>query len=166
MINRFNKILLVFFLLFFFQPSFADELEINSKTVEIDRSNQIIIAEGNVELTDSQDNLIKSKKVIYDKKKQLANTYGETEILTSEKFIINGKNIVYDNNKKVISSDEKTLITDRDGNKISVSMFNYIVDKNMFLSTGEIKIIDDRNNEYYFSEIYFFSNLFSITYVP
>ena len=63
MINRFNKILLVFFLLFFFQPSFADELEINSKTVEIDRSNQIIIAEGNVELTDSQDNLIKSKKV-------------------------------------------------------------------------------------------------------
>jgi len=154
MINRFNKILLVFFLLFFFQPSFADELEINSKTVEIDRSNQIIIAEGNVELTDSQDNLIKSKKVIYDKKKQLANTYGETEILTSEKFIINGKNIVYDNNKKVISSDEKTLITDRDGNKISVSMFNYIVDKNMFLSTGEIKIIDDRNNEYYFSEIY------------
>ncbi len=154
MINRFNKILLVFFLLFFFQPSFADELEINSKTVEIDRSNQIIIAEGNVELTDSQDNLIKSKKVIYDKKKQLANTYGETEILTSEKFIINGKNIVYDNNKKVISSDEKTLITDRDGNKISVSMFNYIVDKNMFLSTGEIKVIDDRNNEYYFSEIY------------
>ena len=99
-------------------------------------------------------NLIKSRKVIYDKKKQLANTYGETEILTSEKFIINGKNIVYDNNKKVISSDEKTLITDRDGNKISVSMFNYIVDKNMFLSTGEIKIIDDRNNEYYFSEIY------------
>ena len=33
-------------------------------------------------------------------------------------------------------------------------MFNYIVEKNMFLSTGEIKIVDDRNNEYYFSEIY------------
>ena len=33
-------------------------------------------------------------------------------------------------------------------------MFNYIVDKNMFLSSGEIKIIDRKNNTYYFSEIY------------
>ena len=33
-------------------------------------------------------------------------------------------------------------------------MFNYIVDKNMFFATGEIKIIDDRGNEYYFSEVY------------
>ena len=45
----------------------------------------------------------------------------------------------------------KTKIVDKDGNTIFVSMFNYIVDKNMFFATGEIKIIDDRSNEYYFS---------------
>ena len=33
-------------------------------------------------------------------------------------------------------------------------MFNYIVDKNMCVSAGEIKLTDARNNEYFFSEIY------------
>ena len=32
-------------------------------------------------------------------------------------------------------------------------MFNYIVDKNMFLSTGEIKVIDDRNDGGYVTPI-------------
>ena len=68
MINRSYKILLVLFLLFFSQYSFADELEINSETVEIDKSNEIIVAEGNVEVSDTRNNLIKSRKVIYDKK--------------------------------------------------------------------------------------------------
>ena len=33
-------------------------------------------------------------------------------------------------------------------------MFNYLTEKKMFLSKGNIKIIDKRNNEYLFSEIY------------
>ena len=33
-------------------------------------------------------------------------------------------------------------------------MFNYLADKNMFLSKGDIKILDNRKNEYLFSEIY------------
>ena len=33
-------------------------------------------------------------------------------------------------------------------------MFNYLTEKNMFLSKGNIKILDTRNNEYFFSEIY------------
>ena len=43
-----------------------------------------------------------------------------------------------------MSSNEKTKIIDGDGNTIEVDMFNYLVDKNMFLSSGEIKIKDSK----------------------
>ena len=61
---------------------------------------------------------------------------------------------MYDNNKRIFSSNNETEIVDKNCNNIVVNMFNYIVDKSMFLSAGKIKIIDNKNNEYYFSEIY------------
>ena len=153
MINKFS---IKFFLIicFFFQSLLAEELNINANIIEIDKENKKIRAEGNVEVTDTKNNLINSKKIIYDKANQLLNTFGETEIITSEKFKIKGENINYDNIKRVVSSNEKTEITDINGNTIFLNMFNYIVDKNMFFSTGEIKVVDSRNNEYFFSEIY------------
>ena len=132
----------------------AKDLSINAKTIEIEKLNQVVTAEGDVEVIDSKNNIINSEKIRYDKTKQVLNAFGKTEILTSEKFKIKTKNIVYDNNKKILSSNDRTEIIDGDGNTIVTSMFNYIVDKNMFVSAGEIKITDSRENEYYFSEIY------------
>ena len=154
MTNKFSIISLIFFLGYFFQNLESKELNINAKTLDINKSNEIINAEGAVEVIDSLNNIINSQRIKYDKIKQILNTYGETEILTSEKFKIKGKDIVYDNNSRIVSSKNKTEITDKDGNLIKVDMFNYIVDKGIFLSTGEIKIIDKKNNEYYFTEIY------------
>ena len=154
MINKFYISLIIFFFFCFTKNLVAKDLDINAKSIEISKSNEIITAEGDVEVIDYQNNIISSEKIIYDKKKQILKTFGETKILTSEKYKINSKNIFYDNNKRIVSSNEKTEIIDKDKNAISVSMFNYIVDKNMFLSAGEIKIIDSKKNEYYFSEIY------------
>ena len=33
-------------------------------------------------------------------------------------------------------------------------MFNYSTTKNMFFSQGEIQVVDNRDNKYFFSEIY------------
>ena len=154
MINKFYINISIVFFLCFGQSLMANDLNINANTVEVEKINKNISAEGNVEITDSKNNIINAEKIKYDKLKQILNTFGETEILTSEQFKIKGKDIVYDNNKKIVSSNSKTEITDRDGNIILVNMFNYIVEKNMFLSSGEIKIIDSKKNEYYFSEIY------------
>ena len=154
MTNKFYISFLIFVLFCFPKSLIANDLDINAKTIEIDKSNQIVSAEGDVEIIDSKNNIINSQKIKYDKIKQILNASGKTEILTSEKFKIKGEGIVYDNNKKIVSSNNKTEIIDRDGNVIVVSMFNYIVDKNMFVSTGEIKITDSKNNEYYFTEIY------------
>ncbi len=154
MINNFLIKLIIIFFIFFNKLLIAEDLDISSKSIEVDKSNKIIAAQGDVKIIDSKNNIISSEKIKYDKIKQILNTFGKTEILTSEKFKIKGENIVYDNNKKIVSSNTKTEITDRDGNTISVEMFNYIVDKNMFLSSGKIKITDIKDNEYFFSEIY------------
>jgi len=138
----------------FFASSFADELNINALEVHVDKGGRIIYAEGEVEITDTKQNLILTEKAEYDKSKNLAKALGRTNIITSEKFKVSGRNIFYDNQKKIIYSNDDTIISDRDGNKIFVNMFNYLTEKNMFLSKGNIKILDKRNNEYFFSEIY------------
>jgi len=154
MTNKFYISLFVLFCFYLSQPLIAEELDISAKTVEVDKINRIINAEGNVEVVDSKNNIFNSEKIKYDKIRKILTASGETEILTSERFKIKGKNIVYDNNEGIVSSNNRTKITDKDGNIILVDMFNYIVDKNMFFSTGEIKITDKKNNEYYFTEIY------------
>ncbi len=154
MINKLYSIFFTLVLLLFSVNSIAQDLNINAKIIEVEKSNQIIVAEGDVEVIDLKNNIINAQKIRYDKTKQILNTFGETEVFTSEKYKIIGKNILYDNTKKVVSSNEKTEIIDGDGNTIEVDMFNYLVDKNMFLSSGEIKIKDSKKNEYYFTEIY------------
>ena len=69
-----------------------DNINFNNTTlIDINKSNEIINAEGAVEVIDSLNNIINSQRIKYDKIKQILNTYGETEILTSEKFKIKGK---------------------------------------------------------------------------
>jgi LPS-assembly protein len=152
--NKLFRCSLIWIFYLFFTSSFADELNINALELHVDKEKKIIYAEGEVEISDTKQNLILTEKVEYDKSRNLAKTLGQTNIITSEKFKVTGKNIFYDNQKKIIYSNDDTVISDKDGNKIFVNMFNYLTEKNMFLSKGSIKILDTRNNEYFFSEIY------------
>ncbi len=154
MINKLNAVFFAAIILLNIQNVNAQDLEISAKEIELEKTSQIISAEGDVRVTDLKNNIILGTKVKYNKKKQKLNTFGPTKITTSEKFTIIGKDILYDNSARIVSSNSKTKIIDIDGNIIEVSMFNYIVDKNMFLSKGNIIVKDKNKNEYYFSEIY------------
>ena len=152
-----NKLFLylTFFLFLIFESlSLADELKINSSKMSIDKKNEVVILEGNVEANDTKNNRLFSDSAKYDKIKELINTFGKTEIITSEGYKLMGENISYDGKNKIISSSNKSTIIDKEGNKIFVEMFNYFIDKNMFFSKGGIKIQDIKNNEYNFSEVY------------
>ena len=151
-----NKILkfIVILSCFLCTNSLAEDLNIDASEVRIDKTNKVIFAEGNVEISDSFNNLMKGEKVEYYKSKQILRAFGEAEITTSSKYKVYGRDIFYNKNKGIIYSDNETIILDKDGNKIEVSMFNYLTKKKMFLSKGDIKIKDRRNNEYFFSEIY------------
>ena len=54
----------------------------------------------------------------------------------------------------LIFSNKKTIIIDLDNNKISLDNFEYSTINNIFKSIGEIKIEDNKNNDYEFSQIY------------
>ena len=83
--NNYFKILLIIF--FFFQSSiFAEELEINAKQLNLNKDTEIILAEGNVQISDDKKNIIFAEKAEYDKKNNIMRSFGETDIITSEKF--------------------------------------------------------------------------------
>ena len=61
MTNKFYINLTLIFFCFFSKPLlFANELNINAETIEIDKSNQVVRAEGNVEIIDSKNDIINS----------------------------------------------------------------------------------------------------------
>tara|TARA_B100000579_G_scaffold391656_1_gene367033 strand:+ start:1204 stop:3558 length:2355 start_codon:yes stop_codon:yes gene_type:complete len=152
--NKLYKFILIFS---FFLPSvtvIAEELTINAYEVQLNKESKVVYATGNVQISDDRKNIIFTEKAEYNKINQLARSFGPTDIVTSEKFRIQGEDIFFDNKKQVIYSNTKSVITDINGNKIYTDMFNYLTEKNMFFSQGEVKVVDNRDNEYLFSEIY------------
>jgi len=152
--NNIFKIILFITVLIFSSQSLAEELIVDANQVQLNKEKKVVYAEGNVQISDNKRNIIFTKKAEYNKLNELVRSFGETDIITSEKFRIQGEDIFYDNKKQVIYSNAKSVITDIDGNKIYTDMFNYLTEKNMFFSQGNIKVVDKRNNEYLFSEIY------------
>jgi len=132
----------------------ANELEINSNKIKHDDINKITILEGNVDATDINNNKIFTEYAKYSKKDLYFETVGKTKVITSKGFEVNGQDIFFDNHKRIISSNNNTVIIDKDGNRVFLEMFSYFIDKNIFFSKGNIKLIDSKNNTYNLSEIY------------
>ena len=132
----------------------AKDLQINSSKVQYDNENKITVFEGGVRLIDEKGNELFSEYAKYNKQDEVVETVGPTKIITSGGYEVVSANIIFDNKKKLIQSNYKTQITDEDGNKTFVDMFNYSISTNIFSSKGNIRIYDINNNNYNFSEIY------------
>ena len=153
--NNFFLSIFVFVILFTFESvSNSKELKINSSEVSVDKNTQLVIFKGRVNAVDDKNNKILTELAEYDKRGKRLETSGYTKIITSENYILEGADILFDDKKKKISSNFSAKIVDGDGNQIFVEMFEYLIDKNIFLSKGKIKVLDTKNNKYNFSEIY------------
>ena len=133
---------------------FSNELKINSTKIQYDNVNKVTILEGNVSSSDEKGNKIFSEYAKYNKLEKTIETKGDTKIITSGGYEILSNNVVLNNKKNIIYSNNKTNILDKDGNNISVEMFNYSILTGVFFSKGNIEIKDINNNNYNFSEIY------------
>ena len=151
--NNFFLSFLVFFTLLSFNLN-SKELKINSSNVQYDNEKKITIFKGEVSSEDEKGNKLFSPYAEYNKTLELFETRGETKIITSGGYEIIGSNVFLDNRKNTIYSDNDTQIFDKDGNQISVEMFNYSILTNIFFSQGNIQILDINNNIYNFAEIY------------
>ena len=152
--NRFFQILILFFTLICQTYLFSEELNIVSEKINIDKASKDFIFEGNVVATDINNNQIFADLAKYNKKLGLYETFGPTKIITSEGTILEGSDILYSDQNQLISSTQKAEIVDKSKNKIFLEMFNYVIDKNLFLSKGKTQMLDINTNEYNFSEIY------------
>ena len=122
------------------------------------KSSEFLLAEGNVEITDINGNILTTDKASYDKINELITTYDNTEINLDEGYKLLSKNVSYKTDIKILSSNEKSIFKDTDGNIVSVNMFQYNVTESLFTSIGEIKIIDANKNKYFFKEIHVDTN--------
>ena len=78
----------------------AIRLKINQ--IKLNKETKIILAEGNVQISDKKNNTIFAEKAEYDKLNGIVKTIGPTKIVTSEKYEIEGEDIFYDDNKNVL----------------------------------------------------------------
>ena len=179
-----NKIFLILFYIFIQANLNAENIQIQSKNITIDKNKEYSIFEEEVNIktqegdtitsdhaeynkstgfiklkknviaTDKENNKIETQYAEYDEKRKLLKSLGPTKIITSEKYVVDGKDIVFDNASGLISSDKDTIITDQENNKIYLENFEYITRENIFKSLGLVKIEDLNGNTYEFSQIY------------
>ena len=140
--------------MFFFNSAFAENLNIQSSNITLDKEKKLTIFEENVVAIDTQNNTFKTQYAEYDKSLNLLQSKGETTLLTSEGYFLEGKNLIFDNKKKIIKSNFSAVIKDLENNKIFLDKFEYSVEKKFFSSTGSIKILDTKNNSYNFTQFY------------
>ena len=179
--------LIIFFAVYVFtfnQNSFAEEFNISATEISFDKSNNIVVGKGSVEVIDNEGKLITADKVIYEKTKEfltiegsvkiidnegstintdkatydkikdIITTFSNSELILKEGYFLKSNRIDYDNIKKIINSDQNSILTDSEGNIVNVNMFQYYLEENLFSSIGKIKITDKNKNEYFFKELH------------
>ena len=179
-----NKFLVFFILIFLDSILKAENLLIESKKIILEKQKEFSIFEGDVVITTADNNIIKSDYAEYDKKKgiiilkknvraidnkkneidsnyaiynenlKVLQSIGFTKITTAENYIIIGDDIIFDDINSFITSNKKAIINDPDKNKVYLDNFKYLINDFIFRSIGKIKVEDNLNNTYNFSQVY------------
>ena len=107
-INENKSILIKILITFLFTANlYANNLEISSTEIKLDKKESKIVLKGNIEAKDDNQNVLKTEEAFY-LKKDLLNSIGATTIVTSEDYLFESKNVVFDNKNKIIKSDFPT----------------------------------------------------------
>ncbi len=132
----------------------TDNKIVKSKFAEYYKEKEEVILKNNVYAKDNFNNIIETEFAKFNKLKGIFNTLGPTKLITSENYTLEGKDLFFDEINNIIRSDKSSILEDSSGNKIYLENFEYLVNENIFKSIGLIKIIDQLNNEYEFSQVY------------
>ena len=90
-----NKFIIIIFLTFLFKPLLAENLNIQSLNISVDKKSKKTIFKNDVIVTDVDNNIFKTQYAEYDKNQKLLISKGTTSILTSEGYLVSGKNNGY-----------------------------------------------------------------------
>ena len=149
-----NKIIIFLIYIFFCAQSVAENLNIQSLNMTVDKKTKITIFQNQVSAKDEKNNKLLTELAEYDRNSQLLKTIGKTTVITSEGYFISGENFVFDNIKNIITSNNSATIKDLENNEIYLENFEYSTVDKFFQSVGKIKVIDSKQNIYNFTQIY------------
>ena len=178
-----SKYLIVLFFIFLCTKALGQSIQIQSKNISINKNDETTIFENevvvktekktitsdfakydkkkgflilrkNIVAKDKNNNIIEAEYAEYSELKKIFITTGQTKMTTSENYTIEAEDILFDNNNRLISSKNKSILKDLEGNKIYLENFEYLINENIFKSIGYIKIEDQKENVYEFSQIY------------
>jgi len=127
---------------------------ITADKITYKKSEEFLTAEGSVKILDNEKNILTSNKITYDKINQIILTRGDSKIILQNGYSLTSSDILYKVISKMMSSEKKSIFTDIDGNIVYVDMFQYQIDRDLFSSIGNIKIIDINKNKYFFKEVH------------
>ena len=124
-----NKIIFFFLCTLFFSPLLANNLNIQSSSISVDKKTKITIFKNQVVAKDLENNQLFTDFAEYNKDFQILKTVGKTTVITSSGYTINGDNFIFDNNKNFIRSENPAIVED--------------LEKNFSACLGALKIIKD-----------------------
>jgi LPS-assembly protein len=149
-----NKIISLIIYLLCFNSLFAENLNIQSLKINIDKNTKLTIFEKEVVATDHINNVLKTDYAEYRKDRKLLKSTGKTTILTSEGYFISGNDMIFDQINNLIKSNKPATIRDLENNKIYLEKFEYSTINKFFKSNGDTRVVDSKDNSYNFSQIY------------
>ena len=85
----------------------AQELKINSTTMQYDNIDKVSIFEGDVSASDEKGNKLFSQYAKYNKLEEIVELKGSTKIITSGGYEITSSDVIFDNKKNLIYSKKK-----------------------------------------------------------
>jgi LPS-assembly protein len=136
-----------------------NDIKINAKNFIYNKPTDILNANNNVTINDaSKDINIYSQDITYKKKQEEIFSKGPTSALIEGKYIFESKDVLFLRNIFELSSNQKTLVKDKELNQYELDQFNYQINKK-FLKGKNVNIIsvnkDKKNDKYFFSEGFF-----------
>ena len=107
-----------------------NNLIISSERSILDKKKSLVISSGNVFLVDKTNNLkIKSDEMKFSRIDNKAVITGNSEIILEDNYTLSSDQVIYDKNINSVYSNDKSILLDKNGNKIEFSKFNLDLNK-------------------------------------
>ena len=126
-----------------------NELEIFADKIIYNKTNNLINAEGTVEVKDLVNKTkINSKKIIYYKNKNQFTSFGKTFFEINNKLKGESSDVFFYVDRKIILSDKTSTLYDNLNNTLNVSSFKFS-NLTEILKANNIELLDSKKNKYY-----------------
>ena len=116
-----------------------DKYIIKSEYAEYNKLTGLIKLKKNIQAYDEENNLVETDYAEYDENKKIFKSLGATKVLTAEKYLIEGENIIIEKDK-LIKSEKKSILTDKDENKIYLENFEFQSNLGIFSQSAILQL--------------------------